>query len=133
MKGTMSFVSEENKGTKFTFTVQLEIPILTQTPLPSSKTPEENINKVNFDCPIMLAEDNAMNQLVIVKLLKNMGFRDIVVANNGLEALELSKTKKFRIILMDCMMPVMSGIRKFQEISKKKTYVQKIVKIISKL
>ncbi len=60
---------------------------------------------------ILVAEDNATNQEVILGLLEGSGI-DIDVANNGQEALELFSANKggYDLILMDLQMPVMDGL-----------------------
>ena len=57
---------------------------------------------------ILLAEDNAVNQKVVVRLLERQG-HSVVLAQNGAEALEASARRQFDLILMDVQMPVMSG------------------------
>jgi signal transduction histidine kinase/DNA-binding response OmpR family regulator len=57
---------------------------------------------------VLLAEDNIVNQRVAVGLLQRRGHR-VTVANNGVEALELSAREKFDLILMDVQMPEMGG------------------------
>ena len=64
---------------------------------------------------ILVAEDNLVNQKLIVTLLKSLGI-DPVVANNGEEAVEQRKKGDFDMILMDIQMPVMGGIDATQEI-----------------
>ena len=58
---------------------------------------------------VLLAEDNKMNQTVIKLLFKKWNNLELVVANNGKEALELMKKQKFDLILMDLQMPEMDG------------------------
>ncbi|KAF2719822.1 hypothetical protein K431DRAFT_227738 [Polychaeton citri CBS 116435] len=60
----------------------------------------------SFD--ILLAEDNAVNQKLAVKILTKHGHK-VTVANNGLEAFESIKKKRFDVVLMDVQMPVMGG------------------------
>lgn len=57
---------------------------------------------------ILVAEDNRVNQLVIKGLLKRLGYQ-VVLAENGQEALERLQGGKVTLILMDCQMPVMDG------------------------
>ncbi len=58
---------------------------------------------------LLLVEDNILNQKLIFLNLVKHGFK-IDVANNGLEAVEKFKERKYNLILMDLMMPVMDGL-----------------------
>ena len=57
----------------------------------------------------LVAEDNAVNQKLIARLLEKRG-HSVELAQNGREALEAMKQKHFDITLMDIQMPVMDGI-----------------------
>ena len=58
---------------------------------------------------VLLAEDNLDNQRLISMYLKKLG-ADVVIANNGKEAIEQTAENNFDLILMDMQMPIMSGI-----------------------
>ena len=58
---------------------------------------------------ILLAEDNPVNQKLAVRLLEKQGW-EVVVANNGKEAVELATEDNFDLILMDVQMPEMDGL-----------------------
>ncbi|MBI1816508.1 MAG: response regulator [Deltaproteobacteria bacterium] len=57
---------------------------------------------------ILLAEDNAVNQRLGVRLLEKRG-HTVIVANNGREALAIFTRGVFDLVLMDIQMPVMDG------------------------
>jgi two-component system sensor histidine kinase/response regulator len=57
---------------------------------------------------ILLVEDNAVNQLLAVRLLEKGGHA-VAVAGNGKEALATLKKQSFDLILMDVQMPEMDG------------------------
>lgn len=57
---------------------------------------------------ILVAEDNNVNQLVIKGLLKRLGYQ-VVLADNGQEALDKLQGSNITLVLMDCQMPVMDG------------------------
>jgi PAS domain S-box-containing protein len=57
---------------------------------------------------ILLAEDNAINQVVAVEMLKGEGHR-VEVANNGREVLTALARESFDLVLMDVQMPEMDG------------------------
>ena len=58
---------------------------------------------------ILLAEDNAINQKVAVRLLEKMGHL-VSVAQNGKEALKALENEAFHLILMDVQMPEIDGL-----------------------
>lgn len=58
---------------------------------------------------VLLAEDNPDNQRLVSMYLKKIG-ADVVVVNNGKEALEKTRDNEFDLILMDMQMPIMNGI-----------------------
>jgi signal transduction histidine kinase/DNA-binding response OmpR family regulator len=57
---------------------------------------------------ILVVEDNAINQEVVLSMLKRLGHH-ASVAGNGLEALRLLGREPFDLVLMDCQMPEMDG------------------------
>jgi CheY-like chemotaxis protein/anti-sigma regulatory factor (Ser/Thr protein kinase) len=58
---------------------------------------------------ILLAEDNAVNQKLALRLLQQMGYR-ADVASNGIEAVESVQRQVYDVILMDVQMPEMDGL-----------------------
>ncbi len=61
-----------------------------------------------LDERVLLVEDNDVNLKVAQKLIQYIGYT-FDVAKNGLEALEKVKQNRYRMVLMDCQMPVMDG------------------------
>ncbi len=57
---------------------------------------------------ILLAEDNRVNQKVVVRMLEKLG-HTVEIANDGQEASETWRTKPYDLILMDVLMPRMDG------------------------
>jgi len=74
--------------------------------------------KLLSESNILLVEDNTINQKIVLLSLDKV-VKNIDVANNGKEALDMFGTKKYDAILMDIQMPVMDGItatKKMREI-----------------
>jgi len=57
---------------------------------------------------ILLAEDNEVNQTVIQKMLKRLGFRADLAAN-GIEAVQALQRQPYDVVLMDVKMPELDG------------------------
>jgi two-component system, sensor histidine kinase and response regulator len=68
-----------------------------------------------FPFTILIAEDNLMNQHVIMHILHKMGYEPDLV-KNGKEAIEAANNNDYDMILMDMQMPVMDGIEATQVI-----------------
>jgi len=61
------------------------------------------------DTRILIAEDNTTNQVVAFGMLRKLGYEDVRLASNGIEAYEMASAEPYDLILMDCQMPEMDG------------------------
>jgi CheY-like chemotaxis protein/HPt (histidine-containing phosphotransfer) domain-containing protein len=117
MAGQIGCDSVPNLGSSFWFTAQFEklnsVPYLIEIPpettsktasLPAQQLPE----KVRKRLRILVAEDNAFNQKVVLRQVREMGFGADAVAD-GVEALEALGRIPYDLVLMDCQMPEMDG------------------------
>jgi two-component system, sensor histidine kinase and response regulator len=86
---------------------------LSQRRVETDKAPalvtRHNLRESTRKLRILVAEDNAVNQAVILRVLQKMG-HTAVLAQNGKEALALASAEKFDLVFMDVQMPEMDGM-----------------------
>jgi PAS domain S-box-containing protein len=107
LMGGEIWLQEDNQtGTTFIFTIQYEInPKVLKSDSHPSMQLMDNPNQI----AILIAEDNKINQLVLLKLLAKYGFHADVV-ETGAQVVEAVKAKKYHLIFMDVNMPIMDGL-----------------------
>ena len=79
------------------------IPLVTRYSLQDARAPQSILS-------VLVAEDNAVNQLLATRLLEKRGHR-VVMTSNGREALEALAKDRFDLVLMDVQMPGMDGLQ----------------------
>lgn len=65
---------------------------------------------------IMVVDDSLFARTVIIDILKKNGYKDIVEAHDGIEAMERYSIEKPDIVLMDLIMEKMSGVEALEKI-----------------
>ncbi|MEW4924894.1 ATP-binding protein [Algibacter sp. 2305UL17-15] len=111
LKGKIYLQSELGKGTTFFFEIPLEYNA------EKEKSAKKAVKKLdarpsNIDLStvkILVVEDNKINQMITKKILNKMDLYCEIV-DNGEAAVDMIKTNKYDIILMDIHMPGISGI-----------------------
>jgi two-component system, sensor histidine kinase and response regulator len=73
------------------------------------------VNRAQSTSRLLLAEDNAVNQKVAMRLLERMGYR-VDMVPDGQAAVTAWQTGRYELILMDCQMPVLDGYEATREI-----------------
>jgi CheY-like chemotaxis protein len=104
-QGTIKVKSEEGKGSEFQVILSY-VPVL--KPIEELKQqPKESILSIK-DAKLLIAEDNKMNQHLMMHLMNRWQI-DFVMVSNGNEAIEAIKKSDFSLIIMDIQMPEMDG------------------------
>jgi CheY-like chemotaxis protein len=126
MKGKLWLESELGKGATFFFTVWLGQGA-SEAGRPSTIPSQMLSDQRSPDTPAMLKilvdEDNPINQLVATRLLKKRGHQ-VIVARNGLEALEVLERDWIDVVLMDLQMPELNGLEAAAAIRTRETEVR---------
>ena len=99
------------------------------TTQPSVVTTKE---KLYFkDVHVLVAEDNSINQKLILNILNKMGI-EVTIVENGQEAVEYRMENEYDLIFMDIQMPVMGGVEATAKIlSYERMYHKKHIPIIA--
>ncbi|CAG8549932.1 268_t:CDS:10 [Funneliformis caledonium] len=74
---------------------------------------EKNEDPKNIS--FLIVEDNKINEMILITMLKQSGYYNYDVANNGLEAVKMFSQKSYDIIFMDLQMPICDGIEATKE------------------
>lgn len=73
---------------------------------------------IDFSIKVLVADDFATMRKIVRNILKQIGFEDIVEAEDGTTALRILKTEKIGLVVTDWNMPNMTGLELLQHIRK---------------
>ncbi|WP_334102669.1 hybrid sensor histidine kinase/response regulator [Methanothrix soehngenii] len=114
MGGRIWAKSDLGVGSTFSFAVKVKLPCMQSVQhkvkdlIPVIKPPIEGHFQQARPLSILLAEDNAVNQMVLLQMLRKIGYQ-ADLASNGFDVLAALDRQAYDVILMDIQMPDMDG------------------------
>lgn len=116
MNGSIGLDSTVGKGSSFWFQLDLEVgkekkEVVAEDGSQAAtvlEVVEKQENPDSSSATILIVDDEPVNRLVLRESLQQAGFM-VVEAADGREAVDWCKKKKFDLVFMDCLMPVMDG------------------------
>jgi signal transduction histidine kinase len=115
MQGTISVESRLDEGSCFS----LRFPLLETTTPPEDEKPLQPLPE-QFSASVLVAEDDAINRMVVSRFLTDFGCR-VECVENGLLATEAVAQGEYDLVLMDLHMPQLDGIAATQQIRQRDT------------
>ena len=125
--GQLSVISEVGQGSDFFFSLLLDCGTLEQAS-PIEHSPEALAKLQGL--PVLIAEDNAVNQKIMVAMMRKLGC-EVSLAVNGREAVTACRDQVFPLIFMDLQMPEMNGFEATMQIKQQQAGLKKQSYIIA--
>lgn len=119
--GEVSVKSTIGNGSVFSIVVPAGHDVKLEQTLETIPTKPQQIISLSekFSRRVLVAEDNISNQTLTRVLLERMGL-EVVICENGKEAIDKACSESFDLILMDMQMPVMNGYQATSALRQKK-------------
>ena len=71
---------------------------------------------------ILVVDDHSLTRDMVGSILKNLGFPNLVLADNGITALRKMEDKSFDLVICDWKMPRLTGLALLKEVRSRKEY-----------
>jgi CheY-like chemotaxis protein len=122
MGGEIQVESKPGEGAKFRFTILMghaEEPAAPRTALPTTMSDAHHLK-------VLVAEDNLVNQKVVLMLLRKLGVNADLAAD-GAQAIAAVVANHYDLVLMDVQMPEVDGLAATREIRKRPLHRQPVI------
>ncbi len=127
MDGALSLDSEPGRGTRFAFTLRLPAAKKERAPSAGGETKFLHLPK-GTRMVALVTDDNEQNRDILANILENAGI-EVLLAENGKDAVAQTRKHRPDIIFMDLRMPVMTGMEAMKLI--RKEFEKEAVKIVA--
>jgi len=124
MGGDIRVSSRKDFGSQFWFDISLKPAEANAKPINEKKQGVNIHGKINSSHKVLVVDDHPINRIFAKKLLLKIGFTDIDMAEDGLQALEKINQNNYFLVFMDCQMPNLDGYQTtalIREIEKNKS------------
>lgn len=108
MGGVVGVNSKLNFGSEFWFILPLKKADKNLAAINERKV-SSNLKKLDINKKILVVDDHPVNRLFAKKLLYKLGFADVDMAEDGIQALEKISKNQYNLVFMDCQMPNLDG------------------------
>ncbi|MDE2369240.1 MAG: response regulator [Burkholderiales bacterium] len=109
MGGACGATSQPGVGSRFWFTARLKVGSGAAAPPASPATAAADLLREHQGKRVLIVEDEPINREITLSLLSDVGL-DCDIAHDGVEAVELARSRSYALILMDMQMPRMDGL-----------------------
>lgn len=119
MGGTLQVESTFGQGSTFFF--EVEFPVVSAIAEPQPQAMAQIVGYQGARRKILVVDDKQANRLVLQNMLEPLGF-EIVTANDGQQAIDMTQTERPDLVLTDLVMPVKTGFEAVQAIRQRSEF-----------
>ena len=128
MGGSIGCDSTPGAGSTFWFELPLQLPHATadlppKARPPAGRTEDSDLIEQRSRFRVLLAEDSAVNRLVVLTQLEQLGYQTSA-AHDGAEVLALLAHQEVDLILMDCHMPELNGFETTERLRRQERFAK---------